>query len=43
MDASGRFIISRNSFMVKAASSGPRRPIIETRFTVEQKNTSRTG
>ena len=43
MDASGKFIISRSSFMVKAASSGPRRPMIETCFTVERENTSRTG
>ena len=36
MDASGRFIISRNSFMPKAASSTPLRPMIETCFTVER-------
>ena len=43
MDASGRLIISRNSFIVKAASSGPRRPMIETCFTVERESRSRTG
>jgi len=42
MDASGRFIISRSSFIVKAASNGPRRPMIDTCFTVEVANTSRT-
>ena len=35
-EASGRFIISRNSFMPKAASSTPLRPMIETCFTVER-------
>ena len=42
MDASGRFIISRSSFIVKAASNGPRRPMIDTCLTEEVANTSRT-
>ena len=36
MDASGRFRISCNSLMPKAASSTPLRPMIETFFTVER-------
>lgn len=43
MDASGRLMSSLNSFTVNAASSGPRRPIIETCFTVLFRNTSNTG
>ena len=43
MDESGRFIISRSSFVVKAACSGPRRPTMETCSTAERRRTSRTG
>jgi hypothetical protein len=43
MDASGRLVISRNSFIVKAASRGPRLPMIETCFTADLERTSKTG
>lgn len=38
-----RFIISRNSFVVNAASRGPRLAIIETCLTVERERSSSTG
>jgi len=43
IDASGRFIISRSSLAVNAASKGPRLPTIDMCFTVERERTSRTG
>ena len=43
MDASGRFIISRSSFVANAASRGPRLPTMDTCLTVERDKTSRTG
>lgn len=43
MDASGRLIISRSSFIVKAASRGPRRPKIDTCLTCDRDRSSKTG
>ena len=43
MDVFGRVVNSRSSFVVKAAWSGPRRPIIDTWRTAERYRTSRTG
>ena len=43
IDAPGRLIISRSSFVVNAASRGPRRAMMETWLTRERARTSRTG
>lgn len=42
MDAPGSVVSSRSSFVVKAAWSGPRRPIIDTWRTAERYRTSST-
>jgi hypothetical protein len=42
IEASGRFIISRNSFVVNETSIGPRLPRMEMCFTEERKRTRRT-
>ena len=42
MDAPGSAVNSRSSFVVKAAWSGPRRPIIDTWRTAERFRTSST-
>lgn len=43
MEASSRFIISRSSLVVNAASNGPLLPIMETCCTAERLSTSNTG
>lgn len=43
IDACGSVVNSRSSFVVKAAWSGPRRPIIDTWRTAERRRTSSTG
>lgn len=42
MDESGRFMSSRSSLVVNAASRGPRLPMIDTCWTLERDRTSRT-
>jgi hypothetical protein len=42
IEASGRFIISLSSFVVKDASNGPRLPTMDTCLTAERERLSRT-